>query len=253
MSIQDKIAEKLLKTHSDLLVKVAGGWDMELEEVHDEPLEYRSTNVTIGNTRISCQVAKDPEAQVLGLQRHAGLQDFEGMLFPYDTPRKVTYHMASVSFSIDILFVGSDGRITKIVDHVEPGSLGKWSMPNTKAVIGVNAGFCDANKIKVSDEVDLADDAPATAHTSMLEVTAQESYPTAPRKDIDPLMVPGNDTLDRFKGHDLVDVQVDQSAMDQLPIDNFKNFDPTYGYDPVTYHDPIDGDEEAPAPTRPAP
>ncbi len=46
--------------------------------------------------------------------------------------------------------------------------------------------------------------------------TAQETFPSHTRKDINPKMVTHNPTNDRFKGHDLVDKQVDSPAFSPL-------------------------------------
>jgi uncharacterized membrane protein (UPF0127 family) len=52
--------------------------------------------------------------------------------------------MGTVSFPIDIIFVGGDGRVTKIVDNIDPGTRGSWGMPHTSAVIESAGGWCAA-------------------------------------------------------------------------------------------------------------
>lgn len=161
MTPQDKLAKVLLQKHGALLnnfEKRADGWWVDLKnQIKDEPLpEYKRVSVAFGKDQravLSCVIADNEELQVLGLQKHAGLQDDEGMIFPYPEPRRVSFHMGEVPFNIDIMFVGDDGRITKKVENIEPGTRGNWGMPNTAVVIEAAGGFCRKHKIETGCEV----------------------------------------------------------------------------------------------------
>lgn len=56
-----------------------------------------------------------------------GLMDDEAMVFVYDPPEVASIHMAAVSFPIDVVFVGADGRVTAIAEDIRPGSQSRWA------------------------------------------------------------------------------------------------------------------------------
>jgi uncharacterized membrane protein (UPF0127 family) len=241
MSVSDRIAKRLIKYHSDLLgiSKIAAdGWNISIDDLDDTvPLKYEECFVGLGKDArivVKCQIANTTELQVIGLQKHSSLAAYDGMVFPYNPPRRVGFHMASVRFPIDIIFVGSDRRISRIVDNIEPGSPGRWYMPHTAAVIEVNGGFCRAHGLSVGDDVCLVEP---------IVKGAQEEFPNYPRRDINPQMVrdPDRNPEYRFKGHDLPDKFFDYNPMDS-------NYMETEGVDAIRYHDD-DGDI---APVRPS-
>lgn len=313
MSIQDKIARGILQCHGDILDnfnKQADGWWTEIGNKHldNKTIQYSKCKIAFGKNQsvvISCDVADTPDLQTIGLQKHASLGETDGMVFPYETPRRVSFHMADVQFPIDIIFVGGDGRVTKKIEDIEPGAQGSWGMPHTIAVIETNGGFCKKHSIEVGEEVfELADqrskvanlefvehggmkwvltpDADAIRNCSMGGVKcvvkfsaqankywiedihngnllagpvnseeeleglgarlsnrhAQEKFPRYPRKDVNPKMLQPNETKDRFKDRDLVDVQTSSQPMSN-------RHDETLGYD-VTKSDDI-----ATSPVRP--
>ena len=162
MSIQDKIASALLKNHQDVLKnfdKRAGGWITQSGEYQDhlernKRKEYKKTTVQFAvsaghQPRLVCAIADTPELQVLGLQNHPKLGSDEGMIFPQPEPRKVTFHMGSVAFPIDIMYVGSDGRVGRIESNVEPNTAGAWSHPHVINVIEAPGGWAKKNGVEV--------------------------------------------------------------------------------------------------------
>ena len=60
-----------------------------------------------------CDVANNMEEKIAGLQPYRELKYGSGLIFPYDRPQDVTYHMGTVSFPIDIIFISS-GKIKRI-------------------------------------------------------------------------------------------------------------------------------------------
>ena len=153
MSIEDKIAKALLKKHRR--VSQANGWftDISTDLDDNEMAEYKHAGLSIGGVEIDCMIADKPDLQVQGLQGHDGLGPYEGMIFPSEQIRRVAFHMGSVAFPIDMIFVGDDARVTRIVDNVEPGQQGQWGMPHISAVIEVNGGFCAAHGIEVGAKI----------------------------------------------------------------------------------------------------
>lgn len=147
--LADRLAESMIVRHADYLT--LNGWDIKYEPTSKQA-SYDYVDVELGDTRVSCQIADTEELQTVGLQKHAGLNVGEGMVFPYDPPRKVSFHMAKVSFPIDIVFINSSSKISKIVEDIEPGTPGSWGMTHTALVVEVPGGFCRENGIEVGQD-----------------------------------------------------------------------------------------------------
>lgn len=157
MSLQDKIAKRLLAAHGRVLSSKTGssGWWTSIKRSVDESdlatLEASSTKVVFGDklAKLVCEIAADDESQIVGLQKYASLPAGHGMVFPYSSPRRVAFHMGSVPFDIDMIFVGPNGSVNKIVSDIEAGSREHFSMSHVSAVIEANAGFCRGNGVEV--------------------------------------------------------------------------------------------------------
>ena len=105
---------------------------------------------------IGCEIVIDDIDQQVGLQKYSSLPHDDGMLFPYEPPRNVTFHMGKVAFPIDVVFVGPHGRIAAIEENCEPGIEQYWSHGRVSAVIEVNGGWCADHDIVVGDLVRLS-------------------------------------------------------------------------------------------------
>lgn len=160
MTLLDRIAKRLLVAHGRVLEhKTAGSWWTDIRDqvqaADMDVMQINSTKIVFGDkiATLTCEIADDPKSQTVGLQKYAGLPRGHGMIFPYDEPRTVSFHMGTVPFTIDIIFVGSDDRINKIVPDIEPGTQGRWGMGRVSYVIEASGGYCAANGIEVGCEV----------------------------------------------------------------------------------------------------
>ena len=100
-----------------------------------------------------CDVAKNLEDKIAGLQPYKTLKYGSGLLFPYEKPQDVTYHMGTVSFPIDIIFVQSSGRIKKIASNILPGTLGVFGASDISLVIEISGGSSKELGLNVGDSV----------------------------------------------------------------------------------------------------
>lgn len=100
-----------------------------------------------------CDVAKDFEEKIAGLQPYRTLKYGSGLLFPYEKAQDVTYHMGTVSFPIDIVFVGSSGKIKKISENIAPGTLGVFGASDVSMVLEISGGASKELGIKVGDTI----------------------------------------------------------------------------------------------------
>lgn len=101
------------------------------------------------------ELANTPEAQARGLMYRTELGDFEGMIFPSAVPEQRSFWMKNTPLSLDIIFVGPDGRITNIAADTVPYSLQPVSSSGlASAVLELRAGRAAALGIKPGDRVE---------------------------------------------------------------------------------------------------
>jgi len=106
--------------------------------------------VTVKGTRIRAEIADNPLWKFLGLMFRKRLERGTGMLFCFRRPGRHAIHMMNVRFPLDILFIGSDGRIA----HIHRATPGEWGFrPATPVchVLEVEAGFCRRHRVRVGD------------------------------------------------------------------------------------------------------
>lgn len=101
------------------------------------------------------EMARTPEEQARGLMFRTTMGADEGMLFPYDQPRVLSFWMKNTVLSLDIVFIGPDHRVINIADHAVPYS--EASLSSTApaiAVLELNAGRAAALGIVPGSKVD---------------------------------------------------------------------------------------------------
>jgi uncharacterized membrane protein (UPF0127 family) len=108
-----------------------------------------------GEHAFRVEVADTAEAQSRGLMYRTELGDFEGMIFPSAAPEPRSFWMKNTPLSLDIIFVGPDGRITNIAANTVPYSLDPVSSAGlASAVLELRAGRAAALGIKPGDKVE---------------------------------------------------------------------------------------------------
>lgn len=100
------------------------------------------------------ELAASPEAQARGLMFRTELGDFEGMIFPSRVPEPRSFWMKNTPLSLDIIFIGPDGRILNIAANTVPYSLDSViSNGPASAVLELRAGRAKALGIVPGDRV----------------------------------------------------------------------------------------------------
>lgn len=116
--------------------------------------------VQFENCSFTAHVANTELQKAAGLEAFDELQPNEGMLFPFDNPYRVTFHMGAVKFPIDIIFLMEDPtalKVAKIIHNAQPGAIEHWSCPHTSYVLEVVGGTAKKNEIKIGSECVIKD------------------------------------------------------------------------------------------------
>ncbi len=100
------------------------------------------------------EIAKSARQQVQGLMYRRHLAADAGMLFPYDSPRRLSFWMKNTFIPLDLLFIAADGRIVTIQERAVPHSLAPIrSRGKVLAVLELNGGTASRLNIKPGDRV----------------------------------------------------------------------------------------------------
>lgn len=120
-------------------------------------LEIIEVAVVTDDKRIifKTELAQTGQAQTRGLMFRTELADNEAMIFPSAVAEMRSFWMRNTPISLDIIFVGTDGRITNIAENTEPYSL--ESLPSkglASAVLEIRGGLSDELGIEPGDAVE---------------------------------------------------------------------------------------------------
>jgi uncharacterized membrane protein (UPF0127 family) len=112
--------------------------------VHPESgLEVIPLTITsLGKTHaFRVEVARTGEEQARGLMFRTAMGPDEGMLFPYEQPRVLSFWMKNTVLSLDLIFIGPDRRVVNVAANAVPYSEESiLSDAPAIAVLELNAG-----------------------------------------------------------------------------------------------------------------
>lgn len=103
-----------------------------------EPLAIVSPQ---GRTILHVEVVDDAVGRQRGLMGRRELAPDAGMLFDYQTPVQATMWMKNTPLSLDMIFIGEDGRVVRVAENTQPFS--ETLIPSfveVRAVLEVGAG-----------------------------------------------------------------------------------------------------------------
>jgi uncharacterized protein len=99
-------------------------------------------------------VADTPERAEQGLMFVSDLPESLGMVFPLEPPRVENMWMKNTYIELDMLFVSSEGRVTKIIERAAPLSLDTLSSGGkVAAVIELRGGLAAKLGLRAGDTV----------------------------------------------------------------------------------------------------
>jgi hypothetical protein len=106
------------------------------------------------HNRFRVWIADTPPRQEQGLMFVRDLPADQGMLFPEPSPQVANFWMKNTYIPLDMVFVGADGRIAKIIANAHPFSLDVLSSDvPVIAVLEIRGGEAHELGISVGDRV----------------------------------------------------------------------------------------------------
>ena len=104
--------------------------------------------------RFRVEGAASPAEQARGLMFRTAMGADEGMIFPVSPPRMASFWMRNTVIPLDIIYVGTDGRILNIHANAEPYSERPLlSDGQVKGVLELNGGRAAQLGIAAGDRV----------------------------------------------------------------------------------------------------
>lgn len=100
------------------------------------------------------EVARTGQEQARGLMFRTEMGADEGMIFPMEPPRSASFWMRNTVIPLDIVFIGTDGRILNIAANAVPYDETPLSSKGVvKGVLELNGGRTAALGIVAGDKV----------------------------------------------------------------------------------------------------
>ncbi len=124
----------------------------------EKPSPPRYVALTLGNKTIQAEYAYDLRKQIKGLSGREGLDVNSGLFYAFPSEGSYYFWMRGMLFSIDIIWIGADGRVVDLKENLSPDTFPEkfTSREAAKYVLEVSAGFAKRNNISVGTKVDLS-------------------------------------------------------------------------------------------------
>jgi uncharacterized membrane protein (UPF0127 family) len=125
-----------------------------VEITPEAPREHGRGEVAAPKHRFDVWVADTSPRLHRGLMFVRDLPATRGMLFPHDPPRVANFWMKNTYIELDMIFVGTDGNIIKIIERAQPLKLDNLSsdLP-VSAVLEIKGGEAAKQGLRVGDFV----------------------------------------------------------------------------------------------------
>jgi len=105
------------------------------------PTEDLTVDTANGPVRFHVEIADDDREREQGLMYRRSMPADHGMLFDFNPPQQVSFWMHNTVLSLDIIYIGADGRIVNIAANAPPFSDdGIPSQGRVRGVLEINAG-----------------------------------------------------------------------------------------------------------------
>ncbi|GAA4254755.1 DUF192 domain-containing protein [Azospirillum formosense] len=107
-----------------------------------------------GKYRFDVELAETPAQQAQGLMFRETMAADAGMLFTYNRPQPASFWMKNTLIPLDMIFIGSDGRIVNIHANAVPQSLDAVNSAGpVKGILEINGGMSARLGIRPGDRV----------------------------------------------------------------------------------------------------
>src|SRR5215510_7936157 len=116
--------------------------------------EQLTIDTARGPARFNVEIADDDQERSQGLMFRQSLADDHGMLFYFQEPEHANFWMHNTVISLDIIFIGVDGRILNVAERATPYSDDPIPAAGlTRGVLEIRGGRAHELGIQAGDRV----------------------------------------------------------------------------------------------------
>ena len=120
----------------------------------DAPTEVLTIDTANGPVTFNVEIADDENERQHGLMYRDPLPDDRGMLFHFQEPEHASFWMRNTPSSLDIIFIGVDGRILNVAERTTPYSEAPVpAVGLTRGVLEIRAGRAEELGITAGNRV----------------------------------------------------------------------------------------------------
>jgi uncharacterized membrane protein (UPF0127 family) len=123
-----------------------------------ERLVREDAVLTFPHGAITVEIANTKASREQGLSFRSGIRSNNGMLFVFDTPGNYAFWMKDMLFSIDMVWLSSEGRVVYVKEHATPESYPQTFVNVVPAqyVLEIGDGMAEKYGLYLGTKVDLA-------------------------------------------------------------------------------------------------
>jgi len=103
--------------------------------------ELPTTMLTIGEHKITAEVAVTPDQREVGLMNRFSLKPDHGMLFVFERTEPLAFWMKNTFIPLSVAFISEDGRIVNIEDMAPQTENPHWSKGPTRYALEMKKGW----------------------------------------------------------------------------------------------------------------
>lgn len=108
----------------------------------------------IGDHKLFVEIAATPQARKTGLMYRETLPAYQGMLFVYELPKRMSFWMKNTKIPLDIAFIRRDGKILQI-EAMEPlAENHRVSFTEVSYALEVNQGWFKRHGVRVGQKIE---------------------------------------------------------------------------------------------------
>ena len=126
-----------------------GGQDPESGEGSPVTLEGEKVPIRVAGMEIMVEIADDDAERAKGLMFRESLPRDEGMLFVYESERRLSFWMRNTLIPLDVAYIDSQGRIVDIQTMEPRDETSHWSASDAQYALEMNAGWFADNGVGV--------------------------------------------------------------------------------------------------------
>ncbi len=113
----------------------------------------KTDKIEIGGNILNIEIAETETDRTTGLMNRKSLDKESGMLFVFESDRKLSFWMKNTYIPLSIAFISSDGIIKEIRDMAPLSLESIVSKNNVRYALEVNKGYFQEKNISAGDKV----------------------------------------------------------------------------------------------------